>query len=289
MGVFAKSSPATFRRAFFFCLVAVGAAFAAPTGSAPPPLAQTGKPDAAETQRILEQFRQAGLVGYFEFEVRALPRRGEEKVYQGRLWGGFTPQGAVLRVEITDAAGAVNRFLLQNGENATVWRVANGQVVQVDGAALFAPLIPGIEITAFDLQRPYLYWPGARVDAIVRMLGRPAYAFVFTPPPAFAQRNPQLKAVRAYFDTQYSAPVQTELIDPRQVMKTMSLVDLKKVGDKFIPKSIDLRNDLTRDKTRFQVTGAATDLTFPAGVFSPAALAEEVRPPAADKIVSIER
>jgi hypothetical protein len=280
--------PATARRAFFILATIATPAFAGPPPSAtPPPLAQVGKPNPAESAKILDQFRHSGWLGYVEFDLRALPRRGEEKVYHGRLWGGRNEQGAVTRIEITDAQGAVRRLLLQNGEHAGVWRLMDGKVARVDGSVLLEPLIPGVEVTAFDLQMPYLYWPDAKVENVARVRGRPAYEFVFHPPIAENVRYAAIGFVRAYFDAQFNAPVQTEIGDTRGVAKTMSLVDLKKVGEQWVPKSFDVRNEVSRDKTRFEVTAVALNLQFPPGAFAPAALAESVNPPPADKIVRI--
>jgi len=53
-------------------------------------------------------------------------------------------------------------------------------------------------------------------------------------------------------------------------------------------KSIDLRNEATRDKTRFVVTGAALGLDFSAELFAPARLADDVAPPREDQLVKIE-
>lgn len=281
--------PAFSRRAFFICLtLAAPVAFAGPPStSAPPALAQVGKPNPAESARILDQFRHAGWRGYVEFDLHALPRRGDEVVYRGRLWGGENDQGAVTRIELTDAQGSAHRFLLQNGDHAAVWQMSGGKVVSVDVAALFQPLIPGVEITAFDLQMPYLYWPGAAVESVTRIRGRPAYEFVFHPSSEFALRYPNLASVRAYFDAQFSAPVQVELTDAHEVVKTTSLVDLKHIGEQWIPKSFDVRNETSRDKTRFEVTAVALNLEFSPVVFTPAGLAEAVQPPPRDRLVQV--
>lgn len=221
--------------------------------------------------------------------MHALPKRGDETIYRGRLWGGQNEQGGITRIELIDGKNAVHRFLLQNGEHAAVWRMTGGQVAQIDAAALFQPIIPGVEITPFDLQMPFLYWGTPTVDRVERIRGRPAYEFVFTPPPAISAKNPALKAVRAYFDAQFSAPLQIELTAGSQVLKTTSLVDLKKVGEQTIPKSFDIRNDLSRDKTRFVVTAVALNLQFAAPVFAPANLTEAIQPPSADRIVRLDQ
>jgi hypothetical protein len=263
---------------------------AAPPASPAPGLAQIGKPDAAESHRILEQFRQAGIAGeyYFEFELHQLPRRGDERVFPGKLWGGRNARGAIVRIAMTDATGREQRLLVQNGAQPGVWRYADNQLTQPGMTALLEPLVPGVELTAFDLEMPFLAWPDAEVTAIVRVLGRPAYAFFFRPPPAFAVQYPELAAVRAYFDTQFNAPTQTELLNAADgITKTLSLVEFKRLGDQPLPKVLEVRNETTRDKTRFVLTAAALQLDLASTIFEPGSLADDIRPPAANRIVRL--
>jgi hypothetical protein len=297
MEVFWKRALAPCWRALFVGVASIALSFAAPAPNSPPPLAQVGKPDAAKAREILEGFRQAGIDGQFfaTFELQVLPRRGEKVVFRGRWWGSRNDQGAISRVELIDGGGQVRRLLLQNGERAAVWRLADGKVAQLGVGALFEPVIPGVEITAFDLQMPFLYWPGAVVESVARVRGRPANAFLFTAPASFTAQKPDLAAVRAYLDQQFpNALMQFELLGAKgNVLKTFSLIDLKRVtrpggGEQMIPKSFDLRNEVTRDKTRLQITGVALDLDLAPAVFEPATLAEEVRSPTAERMVRID-
>lgn len=290
MGGSPNTTLALYWRAFFVLGVVTLApqAIAAAAGAGqPPPLAQVGKPDREETARILDQFRQSGWFGYIEFVLRAMPRRGDEMVYRGRLWGGRNDEGAITRIEVTDAQGGVHRFLLQNGDHAAIWRHEGGKIEKVEGAAVFAPLIPGVQLDAFDLQMPFLYWPNPVVESVARVRGRPAYAFLFRPP--VTSTPLPIVSIRAYFDAQFGAPIQIEQADSRRVLKTMSLVDLKKVGDKTIPKSFDLRDEVTRDKTRFEVTAVALNIEFASAVFAPAALQENMAPPSPDRVQRIDQ
>lgn len=282
-------TPAIFWRAFFIVTLLTGSVFSAQP-AAPGQLAQVGKPDAAEAARLLGQFRGAGIAGeyYAEFELRELPRRGEETVLRGRLWGGRNEQGTVLRIVVADATGREHRLLVQSGDRAAVWRVTNGRVGQVPMAAALEPLVPGVELAAFDLQMPFLFWPGASVESIQRVHGRPAFEFVFIPPAAFAAQHPELAKVRSFFDTQFNAPMQTELLGPgNRVTKTWTLGDLKKVGEQTIPKSFEVRNEVTRDKTRMTLTAVALSLELASSVFAPATLTDELAPPSPGRIVRI--
>lgn len=289
-----KHTPAFLRRAFFVGVAVATAHAAAPGPNRPPELAQVGLPDAGEAKEIIDQVRRAGIPGqyFLEFQLRVLPRRGAETTYRGRWWGGRNAQGAITRVELTDGEGKVHRLLVQNGEKPAVWRWSGGSVSEVGAAALAEPVIPGVEVSAFDLQMPFLFWPDVTVEGLRRgFRGRPANVFLFKAPASYGG----ITAVRAYFDTQFNAIIQTETLGGNgRLLKTMSLMDLKKVTDpqtkaeRYIPKSFDVRNDQTRDKTRFQVTGAALDLELVPAVFEPASLAEPIQSPAAGRIVRIE-
>jgi hypothetical protein len=286
-----RSAPAMIRRALFV-LTVLSRLLAAPPASNPPPgLAQVGLPDAAEAHQLLVQIRQSGIAGqfYLEFDLHQLPRRGDETVLRGKLWGSHNEQGAITRVALTDSGGREHRLLLQNGEQAAVWRWIDGRVAQLDVSALFEPLVPGVELSAFDLQMPFLFWPDAKIASINRILGRPAYAFVFHPPAAFAAQYAAVATVRSYFDTQFNAPTQTELLDHEgRVTKTLALLDLKKIGTQYIPKSFEERNETSRDKTRLVVTAAALNLDLPNAFFAPAALADDARSPAIERLVRLD-
>lgn len=277
------------RALFLSAVLSALPAWGAPPAASGTPYLQLGQPDQAEGREALAAFRRAGIAGeyYLEFELRVMPRRGDEKVFHGKLWGGRNAQGAILRIAVTDAAGHERRLLIQNGENPAVWRSdsATEPARQVES---FAPLVDGVELTAFELQMPYIYWPDATLESVTRVRGRPAHVFLFRPPTGWSARHPDVSAVRASLDTQFNAPVQSELLDRQgRLVRTLSLVDLRKVGEQYIVKSVDLRNDLTRDKTRFQVTAAALGLEFAGAVFEPAQLNAELASPPPDRLTRI--
>lgn len=288
MSLFGKIAPAFLWRAFFVfsCATTLASAAAGPTAA--PPLLQIGKPSDAEAQRIIKEFRESGIPGqfYWDVELQAMPPRGATKIFRGRIWGGRNSEGALFRIELTDAAGGVRRLLLQNGEKAGVWRFINGQVNEVEVEGWLEPLLPELEITAFDLLMPFLYWPNPTVERITRTFGRTAHQFLLRPPPDFAAKHPEITAARVYLDGQFSQPLQSELLGRgNRVTKRFSLIALKKVGDQTIPKSIDFRNEATGSKTRMLVTGVAFNLDFALTLFEPASLAEAIQPPAAGRIV----
>lgn len=254
---------------------------------------QIGEPDQAEGRKIMVEFRKLSLAGdsYLEFELHVLPRRAEgRKVPGARLWASRNEQGPISRVEIPGVnGGAPQRLLVQNGPAGAVWTTAktgavSADPVVLDPGALFVPLAE-TNITAFDLQMPFLYWNDFVFEGVAPVRGRPAHVFLMYPPDEIAARKPDLFGVRVYLDTQFGALVQAQQIgaDDKPI-KSITILDLKKVDDQYLPKLIDVRDDLTRDKTQFVVTGAALGLDFSAALFDPAFLAEPVTPPPASRV-----
>ncbi len=288
------SAPVVLRRAFFVaaCLGVAAMAGAGPPASAPlPPLLQISS--AGEARQALEQLRQQGIAGsyYLAFELRVMPRRGAERLMRGSLWGSRNASGPLTRVSIVPppGGGAERRLLIQNGSHAAVWRWEEGRPVEMLGVtALFDPVVPGTELTAFDLEMPFIYWNDFVYEGLVRFLGRPAQVLLLRPPPEFAAKYPALQGVRVHLDTQFHALMQTELIGADgAVLKTVSLLDLKKVGEQWVPKTFDLRDEVSHDKTRFGVTAAALNLEFSPVLFEPARLSEAVRPPPPAELVDL--
>lgn len=298
-----RFTPAPIRRAFFFGLAGLALAAGVPWAQAQkgyrPPVSylQLGKPDQEEGRRILEGFRATGSMGitgdyYLAFELRFMPRRGDERSYAGRMWGSRNANGAISRVTLATGTDE-RRLLVQNGPQPAVWTsqgsTGGGEVTMLGVSALFTP-VAETDLTAFDLQMPFLYWTDFVYEGIARIRGRPAYQFLLYPPADFLAKYPALTGVRLYLDTQFRQPVQSEQIgEGGKLLKTMLVQELKKIGEQWIPKTVDLRDEVSRNRTRFGVTGAALNQNFSAGLFAPAALATEAAAPAAGAIVPIEQ
>ncbi|WP_404422740.1 hypothetical protein [Nibricoccus sp. IMCC34717] len=248
-----------------------------------PQFSQFTAPDQAKGREILEDFRQRGLGdGYFEFELRYLPRRGDERIIPGRMWLGRNETGPVSRTSLwPDDATREQRLLVQNGPRSAVWawKPADGiAVAPLDAGALFVPLAE-TELTAFDLQMPYLFWQDFVYEGVVKLRGRVADAFLLYPPAEIAARQPDLLGVRVYVDTQFHALVQSDWVgEGNRVLKTLQVVDFKKVDEQWVVKTIDLRNEKTRDKTRFSVIAAATLVRWGAETFDDGGLAATLPP-----------
>lgn len=241
--------------------------------------AASGKADQAEGARILSEFRQAGIAGdyWLSFELRVMPRKGAERTVTGALLGTPGNGGPVTR--ITTGEGA---WLIESGPQPSAWTLA-GDMVESAAPGL---ALADTGVTVFDLQMPFLYWTDFTYEGQARVRGRPTFSFILRPPAGQPVPLPELTGVRVLIDTQFQAMVQAELLGSGgTVLKTIALLDLKKLGDQYLPKSLDVRDHRTRDKTRFTVRAVALELDWPADIFTPTALTTPAPPVPGDKVV----
>lgn len=239
----------------------------------------SGKGDQAEGARILSEFRQAGIAGdyWLSFELRVMPRKGAERTVTGALLGTPGNGGPITRITTGDGT-----WLIEAGPQPSAWTV-NGDVVESAGPG---QSLAGTGVTVFDLQMPFLYWTDFTYEGQARVRGRPTYSFILRSPAGQPLPEAELTGVRVLIDTQFQAMVQAELLGKGgTIFKSISLLDLKKVGEQWLVKAVDVRDHRTRDKTRFTVRAAALDLDWPPGMFSPAALTSPAPPVPGDKVV----
>ncbi|MBI2812836.1 MAG: outer membrane lipoprotein-sorting protein [Opitutae bacterium] len=255
---------------------------AAEAGARPAPVYADGrKPDQAEGARILGDFRQAGIVGdhWLAFDLQVLPRKGAGRAIAGEMLGTRGPGGPLTRLSL-----GAGRWLIQSGAAPAAWTVAEGAVRPASTAETMQP-IAGTDFTLFDLQMPFLHWADFVYEGLAKVRSRPAHRFLLYPPADFAAARPEMSGVRVSIDTQFQAVVQVEQLgrDGRPA-KSVTLLDLKKTGEQWLVKSVDLRNLVTRDKTRLTFKAAALDLALPPETFAPERLALATPPVDRQKI-----
>jgi hypothetical protein len=263
-------------------------------GGIPSPVSAASLPDRAGAEAILEHFRQSIWAEpiFATFDLRQMPRRGDEHVAHGRFWGARNENGPVTRIEIdVGKGGFTHHILIQGGPVGNLWTSDGPGAGLEEETAGLAPLVPGSEMSPFDiLPMPYLYWLDYDLSAVVRIRGRPSFTFVFTPPADFSAKAPAISSIRAYLDTQYDALVQSETVGPHgNVSKTLSLLELRKVRDRWIPKDIDIRNEATRDKTRLSLTAVLVGVQVDPAAFEPSLLGAPLQPPEPSSLINVSQ
>jgi hypothetical protein len=254
-------------------LVAAGVLQAQPRQRPPTSYAQIGLPDQAEGRKILEESRNIGLAGpyYLEFELRVLPRAGSERKLPGRWFGSRNASGPVTRIEVTPPGQPTEVWLVQSGFQPAVWRgTAEADFSAVELAAQQSAL-SGSNISAIDVQTPFMFWSDFVYEGLARFRGRPTHVFLLFPPEVQQERFPGYGGARVFIDTAWGALSQAQWVDPSgKALKTITLLELKRIGERWIVKSFEVRDDTTRDKTRLVVRAAALDLPLPGEIFTPA-------------------
>ena len=244
-------------------------------------------PDPERGREILTHFRSLGVAGdyYLEFNLEILPRRGKKSDVPGRMWGSRQINGPVFRADIGNSSnGPIDRVVAHNGPDSHSWRYSTEReqaaVTEFDDRTMMES-IGGTGLTMFELQRPFEHWPNFVYEGTTEVRGRAVHAFLMYPPDSFAAIHPDIGGVRLHLDANFHALMQAVVLDAEETpIRKLTVMDLKKLGDPWIPKSIDVRDEKTRDKVRFKVTAAALDLDFASQLFDPESLRVEIAPPA---------
>jgi len=271
------SSPVR-HRALLFVLGALTAAVALAQSdkfNLPVDRAAPGQADQAEGGRILADFRGAGIAGdyWLAFDLRVMPRQGAERSVKGSLFGMRGPTGPLSRLIVDGQC-----WLIESGPQPEAWTASLGDRAEPAPASV-GQAVAGTGLTVFDLQMPFLYWTDFTYEGQAKVRGRPTHSFILRPPPGYAPPSPGLSGVRVLIDAQFQAMVQAEQLGPKGgVEKTFVLLDLKKVGEQMLVKTIDVRDLRSRDKTRLVITAAALNLALPVEAFDPGNL--RTAPPA---------
>ena len=256
----------------------------------PIPYSELDKTEAEQTLNELREFTLPGVC-HFQFHLRVMPRRGRESLFQGRMWAGRSEDGPVFRYEIEDqrgGEGGVLRLLVQNGPNAAVWVLdGDGETAsprRLGAEELFQPL-RGTDFTPFDLQMPFLFWDDYAYEGLQRVRGRSSHAFLMYPPAEVAEALPDLGGVRVFVDAAFRVLTGAKLVDGRgNAVKGFNIIEVKKVEDDWMVKSVDVRDTASGNRTRLAIRAGAVRLDPESHPFTPEALGDDFPEVEPDKL-----
>ena len=219
--------------------------------------------------------------GYsLQFQLRHMPRRGSETVKTGILYGPFLGCGVSRLSVVRDSQkNNFSNFLLKNGEDPKFWNVTSNELqpILISSEESLAPLVQGMNQTAFDLLMPFVFWNGEYKNS-GKVAGRPAHVFSFTCPPWITKVKPHWQNITLALDDAYDAPLRVEILGKSQIAeRTLILRKFKKVGNRWIVKEIDCHDRKSRSVTRMTVTSAALGLDLDQILFLPENLVQPIR------------
>ncbi len=278
---FKKKSVVSFCAATgFFCACVCALSYAQERAGGDAPSRFMESIDQAEGVKRMAAFRSQRLDGdyCFRFELEHLPRRGKKITYSGTMWGSWNEEGPVTRIELKASAqsqevGAVNdliELIIQNGRAAKAWSRHGGQGAfeMIEGDALFEPVIPGITYSAFDLQMPFVYWDAFTYEGPGRVQSRVVQQFLVKPPAGSAAITDGIHSVRIGLDDAYDALLRVEILDADEVeLSRFTVESFKKVQGQYIVKKITLKDNASKDRTRFRVKEASVGLLLDRSMF----------------------
>ncbi|MDQ8202878.1 outer membrane lipoprotein-sorting protein [Pelagicoccus sp. SDUM812003] len=242
---------------------------------------------------VLSNFRRLGIAADYRlnFQLRLMPRGEKTTTVPGVMLGTMNQMGPLSRLDVAIEPAEVSergeltpavtrRLLLQNGIFANAMELAEteeGPVpVSVTAEDYFEP-IAGSDFTVFDLLMPFSYWQEFRYEGRTTMKGRPCHAFSMFPPEGNEELKERVSKVRIYLDEEFYALIRVEIFDADEVKrKTISVVSFKVVDGQAVLSQVDVRDELSRDKTRFKVLDAAMGVELPSWVFQPEGLLQPV-------------
>ena len=219
--------------------------------------------------------------GYsLQFQLRHMPRRGSETVKTGILYGPFLGCGVSRLSVVRDSQkNNFSNFLLKNGEDPKFWNVTSNELqpILISPEESLAPLVQGMNQTAFDLLMPFVFWNGEYKNS-GKVAGRPAHIFSFTCPPWITKVKPHWQNITLALDDAYDAPLRVEILGKSQIAeRTLILRKFIKVGNRWIVKEIDCHDRKSRSVTRMTVTSAALGLDLDQTLFLPENLVQPIR------------
>ena len=257
----------------------------------PPPNSARNLSEGEASSR-LHQFRYQRLIGdfTFQFELEHMPRRGESRIFQGLLWGTWNSSGPLMRARFSAVEGIASgksiEMILQNGIAPLVWSRSLASTLPTSSTEpppftnlppqfWFKEFLPGVGYVPFDLLMPFTYWKKTTYLGAEKVKGRPAQIFLAYPPDNFPGFGKKFKAVRYALDDGYNALLRVEILGPLdKPLRTFKILSFKKLEDnQWILKTIDLVNELSRDKARFEIGAANVGNPHPIILFDPNYLA----------------
>ena len=221
--------------------------------------------DLEEGQQRLTNFRRMWVVGdmSLRYSLQFIPRRGERQEIEGTLWGTNGLGGPVSLIQIHDEMET--QLYLQSGPFASVSKKEKpaNRWQMVDVEDWFQPIENQITLTAFDLMMPFIYWKDWTYEGATKVNSRVAHAFLLKAPDSFLNNPLGLHGVVVFLDESFNMLLRAEYVtEDELVFKSLRLIDIKKVDDVWLPKTLDFLNEETRDKTRLRIREAAVHLDF---------------------------
>lgn len=227
-----------------------------------------------EASIMWNEFSRSGIARDYcmEFTLSHRPRKGEESMAFGEIYGSKTPDGFDLtRLRIFERDSASNSpkcladyILVNDPRNQQVYKSENGVFKPVAKNEWGKPLVAGFILSPFDLMMPYKFWQHS-YDGAGR-IGQAVHFFKLSP----NSSEQAAAAVRLALSREFSSPVQAQILDANsRPLKTLSLSSVKKIDSLWIMREASLRDESSRDKDILKFISVNFKAANPKRIFDP--------------------
>lgn len=207
-------------------------------------------------------------------ELELFPYRGEKSSYDCIYYG--SDSNKKVRLILLPNKNLQNRseYLFHIGKESFIWDFSNGSALPVPETHWTQELIPNVNITPFDLLRPFVYWSKFEYLGPSQLKSRPVQTFKMYRPKNKNTNTPNI--VEIAIDDDFKYPVEFNFYKNNQRLKRWKMLNIKKIQNNWIPKIIDITDELARNKVRFRVKEAAMNLKLPVFMFQPEQMTREI-------------
>lgn len=243
--------------------------------------------DPEEGRERIQEFRsiRGGLDTILSGQLIHSPRRGDRQVYPIYLFTAWEQQNMLMRLRIDkekDTESDALLLLLHGGAIPSGWLSSSNQngdnVMVIPLEEFLRPLLPGLELSSFDLLAPYIDWPEFSYIGSERVAGSPAHWFEFIPPAEWVDPlvDSGISSVRVALDTRFDTPVRVEYLDDQgDVLRTLNVRSFKRVDGVWLVRGIEALNRQTRERTELHIRLASVNLQLPFGIWNPDSFIEQ--------------
>lgn len=233
--------------------------------------------------KILQDYRLIGVVDdyRFGFELRIMPHREKTRKVSGLMIGIEDSRMLNSRVDflvnskVEGDPKKTYRMLLENGLAPLVWQsggVDDLETGLLDSSEYLTDLV-GSGVSTFELLMPFKHWQSFYYEGETDFRSRKVNVFWMFPPKEDVALSNQLSGVRLYLDSKFNSMIRAEVFSSeKEHLKTLSLIDLKKVDGVWIPKELKVRNEKTRSNTVIRILDASVGLGISPYYLGPEAL-----------------
>ncbi len=243
-------------------------------------LPEADRLDTDEAAEVLARFRSYtyDTDHLLRFRLKHLPFRARGNTYHGFLMGSFDPNTLTHLQRITietprsafreDPASPIKEILIIRGFEYAVYTKVGEEVTLLDESEYLTPILEDLEITYFDLLIPFLYW-NYEYSGPSQLKARPIQTFTMFPPKGQYSAS-GLDRLIISLDDEASGLLRYQAYDAEETLiRTMELLSIQQSDGLAIPRRIDYKNQLTRDKTRIEIIAASMDENFSKDAFQP--------------------